>query len=939
MAGSTVYSIVQDKDGYIWFGTETGLSRFDGTHFKNFYTVDGLPDNEIIKLFVDSKNRVWILPFKNSICYYYKGKIYNQENDPQLRKLKISSEVVSITEDGVGNIVVAEARSIYLISTNGEITYINEFEGKPFTIIKAGLNQQLGHRFVIYDNYMNFFVDLVGHKLLPYRKGYYFQSNSFFTYLGPHLQIYQDADSLIFFNSRYNTEFHMRVPNGCINVSRIDDSSISINTYTGAHLLDLNSHRMVDSFLTNQTVNAVIKDSEGNWWFSTLGTGVYRLGTTDVLNYTFSIKNTVYPVFSIKKTDSTLYIGTDHFFLWTLDPRHGVIHGRQIYSRFSTGRITDIVRTTGKGILLGTDAGVFRLKEGADKPEDLLSQSGGAVKSLILLGDTAVLICTGVHAQIMRFRDRTVIDNIWPARTTCGCSKDGIYYIGTLNGLFAVNRFKKVAFLGDQYPVFKARIAAIKAAPDGTLWVATDGEGIAGYKDGRLTAKITGKEGLTSNICRTIFVSGNDIWIGTDKGLNKITLSAGGYRIYHFSTADGLNSDIINTVYVDGKNVFTGTPEGMTWFNEDKLSHKSICQFRFTGITVAGKAWPVDTTHFVLSHNDNDIGFEFVGISYKSAGDISYRYRIIGLDTGWQTTSQTSLHYPALPSGSYELQIVAINKFGIKSDLKHITFVVDTLFWERPWFQVSVLLLTGILVWSLFHYRVAKIRKKESEKSATASKMAELEQMALRSQMNPHFIFNCLNSIQSYVMDKDTRGANEFITNFSRLIRQTLDISARSKISLEEEIKYISTYLELEKRRFENKFVYTIVVNPDLERETVHIPPLILQPYVENAIRHGIGHRQDQNGHIGIRMDANDDFLVCTIEDNGVGRKLAAQYKGGNNIEYQSQGMALTAKRIDILNSTNRPPIKIFIEDIEDLEGLAAGTRITIYFPIRELTV
>jgi LytS/YehU family sensor histidine kinase len=204
--------------------------------------------------------------------------------------------------------------------------------------------------------------------------------------------------------------------------------------------------------------------------------------------------------------------------------------------------------------------------------------------------------------------------------------------------------------------------------------------------------------------------------------------------------------------------------------------------------------------------------------------------------------------------------------------------------------------------------------------------------------MNPHFIFNCLNSIQEYVIDKDVLGANEFITKFSYLIRQTLDISAKPVISLYEEINYISTYMELENRRFGNKFVSSIIVSEEIDRQNFYIPPMILQPYIENAIRHGIGHRQDKKGRIQVRMECRNDRFVCIIEDNGVGRRQATLYRSANAINYQSVGMTLVAKRIDMLNKTNKSPILIEIEDMEDPQAAPSGTRITLSFPLDQVT-
>jgi LytS/YehU family sensor histidine kinase len=213
--------------------------------------------------------------------------------------------------------------------------------------------------------------------------------------------------------------------------------------------------------------------------------------------------------------------------------------------------------------------------------------------------------------------------------------------------------------------------------------------------------------------------------------------------------------------------------------------------------------------------------------------------------------------------------------------------------------------------------------------------MAELEQMALRSQINPHFIFNCLNSIQQYVIYKDVPGANDFISKFSHLIRTTLKISTCEIINLEEEIDYIRTYISVEKKRFDNKFNYEIVVGSEVDVNRCYIPPMILQPYIENAIRHGIGLRKDNLGKLEVRMEHRQGYLACVIEDNGVGRKVAAQFKSRNAISYQSVGMSLVARRIEMYNKqAGRQSARIHIEDLVDHAGVGTGTRVSIMFPL-----
>ena len=200
--------------------------------------------------------------------------------------------------------------------------------------------------------------------------------------------------------------------------------------------------------------------------------------------------------------------------------------------------------------------------------------------------------------------------------------------------------------------------------------------------------------------------------------------------------------------------------------------------------------------------------------------------------------------------------------------------------------------------------------------------------------MNPHFIFNCLNSIQQFVLNKDVAGSNRFISGFSRLIRQTLEISTRKEISLAEEILYLSTYLELERTRFANKFSFEIRSGQEIDPDKFYIPPMMLQPFVENSIRHGIRYRSDNLGKVLISFDKMDEDLVCIVEDNGIGREAALRHKSNNPIEYQSKGVSLIASRVAFLNRHSSRPITIQIDDMEDNNNVSLGTRVVMKFPL-----
>ncbi len=182
-------------------------------------------------------------------------------------------------------------------------------------------------------------------------------------------------------------------------------------------------------------------------------------------------------------------------------------------------------------------------------------------------------------------------------------------------------------------------------------------------------------------------------------------------------------------------------------------------------------------------------------------------------------------------------------------------------------------------------------------------------------------------------MDKDVAGANKFISGFSRLIRQTLDFSSKQKVGIQEELDYLKNYLELEKTRLESAFYYSIEVDPLLANSGYSIPPMILQPFVENSVRHGVRYRKDNSGHIRIRVTIDENHIYFVIEDNGVGRSQSKNFKSSIPIEYQSKGMSLTANRVELLNNSSKQKMQVTIEDAFPDDKEYPGTRVIVSMP------
>ena len=623
-----------------------------------------------------------------------------------------------------------------------------------------------------------------------------------------------------------------------------------------------------------------------------------------------------------------MWIGTEDSYVFTFNPVSGaaVIPPKTSPTVGGTSNVTKVLlETKTKDLLIGRQKLIQTLS-------GLAKEQTGSLKDLTLAYGNNVLISTSFGVWMMDVTTFKSTDTIWIGRATTAHYSNNFFYIGTLEGLYIVTKQKEKYFAGNDDPLLKSRIAAIRETSDGTLWIATYDRGIIKYKNRKVIAHITSEKGLSSNICRCLFLRGSQLWVGTDKGLIKIETETDAYTITKYTSADGLVSNFINCVYADDSLVYVGTPEGISYFDDKKISHQTPCLLKLTDIAVSGKSIAPDIRHFNLERRNNNVRFEFAGISYRSAGDIVYRYKLSGLDTGWRITKENFLSYPTLSPGDYVMKLQAINKFGIKSEILSIPFSIKKFWWEEIWIQIFGIISLLCIALLLVNRRIRQVRLKEREKNILREKISLQEQMALKAQMNPHFIFNSLNSIQHYVVDKDIVGANKYIAGFSRLIRLTLDNSSKQEISIEEEIKYLSQYLEMEKMRMGNKFNYSIHVDEKVLYNGQGISPMILQPFVENCIRHGIRYRNDSNGHIKIEVIQYEKGLKFIIEDNGVGRYIAETFKSKSPIEYQSKGISLTNQRIELMNRNRKEKIEMVMTDVE-CDGAVAGTRVIIIYP------
>jgi two-component sensor histidine kinase len=912
LPSAVVYDVSQDKYGFMWFATENGLSRFDGKNFKTFTTKNGLPDNSILKVHGDNSGKVYLSPFTHDLYYYQDDSFYKV---PVPDKYKVDLSTVTLFTNEGDKVLVLGLEHSYILQNNQLVSFSEKYNiSSPWLFIVRSndsltILSSLDSIYYIYNSgrvksvflpnlsrtYLIFGFDELTIPLPPpkgvsFLKSAYLADNFFYMYIENYLYIYNSLNADLIYKIRE------------------------------------------DKFS-----NAFV-DNEGNLWIATIGEGVYRFLSFRFKHMDFGGKN---EIFSMAKINNQIIAGTDFSKIYNIPIRDSVAtylttdlsafiaaSGNPISNSLKRNRVYAL-RSEGDNLFIGTD-GFLLKKTGSHAP---VFRNIFPVKD-IDIKDKNLLVCTGQYVFLIDKQDMSIKDTLLRQRATCGVCYHGNYYIGTLGGLIKIDSAtKKITVLYDLFPAFKERITAIKRGIHDDLWIATSGNGLIHFKDDKIIRTIKEEDGLTSDICTSLFIDSTLIWLGTSNGLNRIETGQEKTNITRFTSANGLGADFINSVLTTDSDVYVGTAAGLTTFSKNILAEKSVCMLNILEVLVNGKQLK-KAGNYEFPYNTLNIQIDFTAVSLKSAGDITYYYQMEGLDNKWNTTTANFVNFPTLQPNHYTLYLKAANKFGIESETKTISIIIEPPWWQTWLFRIIVLVLIGLLVLGIYYYNIRNIKRKEEMKREMEARFAALEQRALQAQMNPHFIFNALNSIQTFILNLDAEGANNYLTNFASLIRQTLENSMQPLITISSELKYLETYLRLEKLRFRNKFRYEIHIDDSIDQSNTLLPGMLLQPYIENSIRHGIQHRKDNNGLILLTISKTaGDVVMYTINDNGVGRKKAAELKSTRHIEYQSRGTSINEKRIDAINSQFKIHMQVKMEDILNENREITGTSVTILIP------
>lgn len=489
------------------------------------------------------------------------------------------------------------------------------------------------------------------------------------------------------------------------------------------------------------------------------------------------------------------------------------------------------------------------------------------------------------------------------------------------------------------------------------LWIGTNNNGIIKVNiETKQTGLYNERNYLPDNTVYGLLAdSAGGIWGSTNKGLFYLNTYSQPVKNLFFGIEDGLQSNEFNTgayyAAPDGRFYFGGI-NGINSFNPAVQPYNSLpAKIVITEILANNQPLTTDTSYelkkyYYLDHRHQSVSFSFVAIDFAASSKYRYYYKLQGYDKEWaQSGTRNFATYTNLPSGNYEFQIKAINLGSGMVSQHSILLNIKPVFWRTWWFILLFILLMALTVASIAYAfiknKVSQLQlskelaqeKFEQEKKETEfkRKVAEIELSAIRGQMNPHFIFNCLNSIKLYTEQNNSKAASDYVTKFSQLVRLVLENSRSERITLAKELQALELYIQMEAMRFKEKLKYKINIEHHLDTEYIKIPPLLLQPYIENAIWHGLMHKEEGGTlTLEIKPGHQADTVVAVITDDGIGRKKATELNSKSATRHKSFGMKLTQDRITLINQMYKTNTVVEITDLYDDLGNPTGTSVQL---------
>ena len=841
------YDVFEDSKGYIWISSDKGVVRYDGYSFENVEMGIGKFDNTVLWLTEDETGKIWFITRSNELSYHENGVVQKYKHHEALREglreSVHSSWLVNFFRGEEDEIYfrVYEDSACFKITNSGEFRLLTQEEFNVLFEEKKRTNSiRLGRHDEHYRS-----LALVGQLLKP-------------------ASIFEEFSFVL------------------------NDSLYVLYGSKGASIKNLNTGRVVTELISDKWITGVELDRENGIWLSSLNDGVFYIPNKNI-----EVLHRVEPnedrisILVNTKTDSLLFV-TGFQRNWNyLD----------LKSKNTGLRKSNMIR-------IDEADSVDLVPSGATLRYEMWDRTQRA-SQFFWLSDSLVLVSNGgyIHFRLFRLTPGNKIEknfiNLRSKFHHICKTNDGRYLAVDMKGISELDfdNFALKEFYDD--PRLGKRTNSFIHISDSLFVLGTKGNGVT-VLNGEEIFEFYKEDGLVSNLINQVipFNRRNEFLLATSKGLQYVdwqdsTITTKNLVTYH----DGMLFNNICNAFIREEKLYFASEIMIARLDTNKLFVDRVDPLlHISRVRFKGEKYPVKD-RYEVDYTQDEIELDVTGISLRSQGNIKYHYKLEGVDDSWNVIDYRQIRYTSLDPGDYTLKIKAENADGKFSIVKEIEVTIVPAFWMTLWFKATGFIFILSVVVYIFYW----LYRNRLEKVEQQQQLSSFHQQSLKLQMNPHFIFNTLNTIQLNITKLDQLKAYQLLTNFSKLIRYTLKTSTVSKISLREEIDYISNYVDLEREKLEHGVDFKVEVDESIDVEVIQIPPMMIQPLVENAIWHGLN-PMNKKGTITLQIEQKENAVVFKVIDNGVGKK---EEKGQQNLDdLPSIALKNILERIRLLEQT-----------------------------------
>lgn len=933
LPSNTVYNLLQDKQGFIWMGHDKGLSRYDGKVFKH-YTSNTQQGRSLSNL-SEANGTIW--------CQDFSGNFYFVANDSLRRETRMPP-LNYYTAAGFIN-----KNLLTCVGANGiQTVNVNTGEYKEYKEVSyqgAAISFE-SNKVVIIDNRSHSFFD--GAKLNLVEKITSTNANIFYLrkFGGEYYGISKNNFPIIsIIKNGSVSPLPLLRPGLFVQDVNIVDDLLWVSTSSGAWCfgLDMKPAYGGHCFFEGKSITKISKDREGNYWFGTLDNGVFFV--PDINNRLHTYNNEKLTTMYLSGNSKSLYVGTTSSRILAFDLVNKQF--KNIYKGEANHEVLSIIEDIKTGGLLLASDRISLLRN-----NKLVSTSSMAGKSFASFNDDLYALAhtggisliaktLGNEATIPEWLRKEgdkwdnnhffLVKTMGRGRSVAFNTSDSTLYGATAKGLFYFSPAGSGTITCNGKEIFASQVIVNGT----TVYAASFNNGLYKILDNRKAIQIVSKNKPIVNTIYRIFKSEDWLWLVGDGFLQRYDPDKN--EIIELTEADGLPKAEIKDLAAANSTLYLATTEGLAELNEYAGQENKVAPYLVVNKVLVNSISVPWKEALSLSTKENNIEINFSLPAFKFGDSLSVEYRINNKPWQKMAPGLRTLSLSSLSAGKYSIELRGFNEDGIVSaNTEVIVFTIASPFYKKPVFLFGMLLLGMAVVYFYFRWRLVN-EKKNNELVAQKAKLEqELQQSLLssiKSQMNPHFLFNALNTIQSYIYTNDKENASQYLGKFSELTRMILDMSTKDMVPLSEEIRALTLYLELEQLRFDDKLKYELIVDNSLSTETTYIHSMLVQPYVENAIKHGLLHRKD-NWQLLLQFIKKETAIEITVDDNGIGRQKSSELNKLRMKKHQSFANNANQTRLEILNKGLKNSIALSIIDKIDDRGQAAGTTVVLTIPL-----